>query len=179
VFTGNCCVAASKETRLKRCDGGTSCGNGKKPISGAPQPGCWIGAGQLPSSTSRATGPKWIAAAIAIAANQAIVISQPGNQPTMTSPKRSAGVERRRASKRASRSSLWHDWIRRQQQNSVWGRLASKNPHWTRRLVRLTAAPAGCRPPWPVPNSRRIVVSASRHQSPSPLVWGNFRLDSE
>ena len=35
---------------------------------------------------SRATGPKWIAAAIAIAANQASVISQPGNQPTMTSP---------------------------------------------------------------------------------------------
>ena len=72
------------------------------------------GPGQLPSSTSRATGPKWIAAAIAIAANQASVISQPGNQPTMTAPKRSAGVERRRAYKRASRSSLWHDWIRRQ-----------------------------------------------------------------
>jgi hypothetical protein len=44
------------------------------------------GPGQLPSSISRATGLKWITAAIAIAANQASVISHPGNQPTMTSP---------------------------------------------------------------------------------------------
>jgi hypothetical protein len=46
----------------------------------------WQALGQLPNSTSRATGPKWIAAAIAIATNQVSVICQPGNQLTMTSP---------------------------------------------------------------------------------------------
>jgi hypothetical protein len=68
----------------------------------APLKPIWRGLVQMPNSISRATGPKWIAAAIAIAANQASVISQPGNQPTMTSPKTLRGGATLRASKRTS-----------------------------------------------------------------------------